>query len=552
MLASQAMLQSGSVDNAIELLEKSLTAEPDNESLKLSLARAYLQAQRAEDAIALTKTIADDQGSFYKDLYLAQGYAATNRASEADARIAALSDRFGDNPTVMVLIGDFNAQRNDMEQAGDYYRRAIELDSKNIPARLGLGRIAAASGDTAAAANYFQSVLDDAPDNANALISFAGLKAADGDLEGSERLLLKVLETGDKSPLPRLMLAKIYQQQGDALRVEQSAQEAARLGEGNADVQLSVGDILMSIGEPRAALAYLKKATVLAPESSAASYSLARAQLSLGQPVEARESLDRSLNIEPDGLRASITLALIELGNGNSERALQIANRLQETYPDNPGPVSLAASVHMSQQSFADATELYRKAYSMSPSGASARGAYQAAQSAGLDNAERELELWVAQSPEDHASKLILAQHYTRSGENNKSVAVYEDVIAATDDNPIALNNLAWAYFEMGDDRAESLARRAYELRPDVASIADTLGWILVRKGNLDEGMPMIEEAAAKVPDSPAFRYHLAFAKSESGERAESLEILRKLVRTDVDFSERADAESLLNRMEAE
>ena len=90
-------------------------------------------------------------------------------------------------------------------------------------------------------------------------------------------------------------------------------------------------------------------------------------------------------------------------------------------------------------------------------------------------------------------------------------MAIYEDVIAAADENVIALNNLAWAYFEMGDDRAESLARRAYELRPDVSSIADTLGWILVKKGNLAEGLPLVEEAAAKAPDSAAIRYHLAY-----------------------------------------
>ena len=419
-------------------------------------------------------------------------------------------------------------------------------------ARLGLGRIAATSGDTAAAVNYFQAVLDDAPDNVAALISLANLKAMDGDLEGSEQLLQQALETGDKSPLPRLMLARIYQQQGDSIRAEQSAQEAARLGERNAKVQLDVGDILMSIGEPRAALAYLNAATRLAPRSSMAWYSLARAQLSLDQAIDARASLDRSLDIEPNGLRASVTLALIELGDGNSERASQIADRLREIYPDNPGPINLAASIHMSQKRFADASELYRKAYGMSPSGALARSSYQAAQSAGLDDAARELELWVAQNPDDFGSKLILAQHYTSSGAEVKSVALYEEVIAGADDNVIALNNLAWTYFEMGDDRAESLARRAYELRPDVASIADTLGWILIKNGKLTEGMPLVEEAVAKSPDNASIGYHLAFAKSESGARSESLQILRELLQSEADFGERADAESLLNRLEAE
>ncbi|MDZ7644748.1 MAG: tetratricopeptide repeat protein [Woeseiaceae bacterium] len=75
-------------------------------------------------------------------------------------------------------------------------------------------------------------------------------------------------------------------------------------------------------------------------------------------------------------------------------------------------------------------------------------------------------------------------------------------------DNFTALNNLAWLYFTSGDSRAEALARRAYEAAPDNGSVADTLGWILVSNGSLDEGVDLLRRAVELSDGRATIRYH--------------------------------------------
>ena len=97
-----------------------------------------------------------------------------------------------------------------------------------------------------------------------------------------------------------------------------------------------------------------------------------------------------------------------------------------------------------------------------------------------------------------------------------------------------------------GDPRAEQLARRAYELRPDSSAVTDTLGWILVKKGNLGEGVALLRKAAGLEGATPDVRYHLAAALAESGEKNEARSILEALLESEESFASKGEAESLL------
>jgi cellulose synthase operon protein C len=74
-------------------------------------------------------------------------------------------------------------------------------------------------------------------------------------------------------------------------------------------------------------------------------------------------------------------------------------------------------------------------------------------------------------------------------------------------------------------DRARQLVTEfANSANPN---LLDTYGWVLVRRGQYAEALPVLERAAELAPQSPVVRYHLAMAQLNSGQRDRARENLR-------------------------
>jgi tetratricopeptide (TPR) repeat protein len=86
----------------------------------------------------------------------------------------------------------------------------------------------------------------------------------------------------------------------------------------------------------------------------------------------------------------------------------------------------------------------------------------------------------------------------------------------------MALNNLAYLYSEKLNnlDRAHELARRSRELLPDDPRIADTLGWILYRRGEYAQALVHLQESAGRLGQLGEVQYHLGMAHYALGNEA--------------------------------
>ena len=203
----------------------------------------------------------------------------------------------------------------------------------------------------------------------------------------------------------------------------------------------------------------------------------------------------------------------------------------------------------MRTQEYAKAVTAYRRALELQPAAPIAIRAYQAAVRAGEPSPQKNLESWLDQHPGDFAVGLTLAGHYQRQGDSAEAVKMYEQVLEIRPDDPATLNNLAWALHETGDPRAEQFARRAYAQGQDQASISDTLGWILVGKGQLEEGVKLLKAAANGAPGNREIQYHLAVGLANSGKKAESRKILEKLLEEPESTKWETDARRLLDTL---
>ena len=80
---------------------------------------------------------------------------------------------------------------------------------------------------------------------------------------------------------------------------------------------------------------------------------------------------------------------------------------------------------------------------------------------------------------------------------------VYENVLSVAPNFPLALNNLAALYSEhLGQlDKAYDLAQKAREAVPNEPNIADTLGWILFKKGDYGNALRLLQQSSSKLPE---------------------------------------------------
>src|SRR5262249_930494 len=88
----------------------------------------------------------------------------------------------------------------------------------------------------------------------------------------------------------------------------------------------------------------------------------------------------------------------------------------------------------------------------------------------------------------------------------------YEKLISFAPNYEPALNNLAAIYTDQLQalDKAYEFARRARDQAPTEPHAADTLGWVLFKRGEYRGALPLLQDGAAKLAGQPEIQYHLA------------------------------------------
>lgn len=111
-----------------------------------------------------------------------------------------------------------------------------------------------------------------------------------------------------------------------------------------------------------------------------------------------------------------------------------------------------------------------------------------------------------------------------QAGRWDAALADLKRAVALAPDEPHALNSLAYAQVERGEDlsAARALLERAASLQPQDSAIADSLGWAYVRSGTPARALPLLEKAARGEPFDTTINEHLGDAYWSVGRRYEA------------------------------
>ena len=149
-----------------------------------------------------------------------------------------------------------------------------------------------------------------------------------------------------------------------------------------------------------------------------------------------------------------------------------------------------------------------------------------------------QLQAELSKNPNNASALMTLALVYERMQDYPKARDAYEKLLSINPDFVAALNNLACLYTEQLNnlDKAYELARKARDLQGEDASVGDTLGWVLYKRGEYQQALTILQESAEKAADNPEIQFHLGMTAYMMGQTDVAKAALRKAAGSDKDF----------------
>jgi putative PEP-CTERM system TPR-repeat lipoprotein len=378
------------------------------------------------------------------------------------------------------------------------------------------------------------------------MVSLARLASASERYAEAIAWLEKARETDQTAFGPRLVLAAVYAAMHEFDKSLAIAAEAIDINPQNARVHGILGQSYLARSDYENAADSYSRAAELDPGNAEYVLNLAKSKAMGGDRAAALEILESKTDLTMSHLPSAIAMANLKAEQGDMESAMDIAGQLSARYPENAMVRSLAAELELRRGNEEKAVRLYDEVLAMERTSRFSRRAYQIRSLVGHEDPFEPLLSFLQERPLDSNMRFYLARAYERAGDRQNAARQYEEVIGQDPGNVVAVNNLAINYAELDDDRAEVTARRAFELQPENSAILDTLGWILIQNGKLDEGIEFLRDALNARRDDPNISFHLASGLVAAGQAAEAREILQSIIARNSEFNSKAQAEALL------
>ena len=270
---------------------------------------------------------------------------------------------------------------------------------------------------------------------------------------------------------------------------------------------------------------------------------------------EAREAFQKAAQLAPDNLAIMDQLVELDLLDKHFDAAREIVRRQFEKTPDAPAAHSFQGKILAAEGKLDAAEAELQKTLQLDPNYSSAYDllvqTYIAANK--LPQAVSQLQAELSKNPNNTSALMTLGLVYEQMKDYPKERDAYEKLLAINPNFISALNNLAYLYTERLNDlnKAYELARKAHDLQPQDASIGDTLGWVLYKRGDYQQALTILQESAEKAPDNPEIQFHLGMTAYMMGQVDLAKVALRKAANAAKDFEGKDESKRRLASLDS-
>ena len=535
------------------VLQDAITHDPNNASLKGDLIRVEDEMNGVDAAVAKAQSLAkDDPNSNMYYLVAAELYEKAGRTPDA---IAILEKTVAARPSDDALISalaQLYRRTGEPGKAEGVLATRLKADPKDAAIRVVLASLYLNTGQIADAKKLYTELSSQRPNDAASLLGLAEVAAREKNWSEAKDYIDRARAAAPNDPAPEIALVNLYGTQQDWKDAAATANELAERFPFNSEVLDAKGRVQIAKSDKEGAIATYKRIHELSPDSLPFLSRYLALLNSAKELPQARTVLQTALARDPKNSQLKGDLIRIEAEIEGLEAGLAKARAFAQADPGNPVYDMVSAELLEKAGRDADAIMLLEKAVAARPSEDNLVAALARlyARTAELGKAEAVLNSRLKMEPKDLVIRSTLASIYLDQKKYDNAIDEFTRIIADYPANSAALNNLAWLYQQKGDlVEARELAERATAASPRVPQIDDTLGWILLAQGDAQKALTYLSAASLSAPGNPDIQYHLAVALHRVGRQADAQATLENLLGSGASFSDKAEAEKLLQEL---
>jgi len=536
----------GRFEQAIEALEDGVAQSETKVELIYQMASLYRISDMPEKENALIRRATQESpdsvsAQLVLSAYLGRQGDLAGALESARAAVAIEPDNRPAQLREAELLVDMGYGDSDKEkiQAGRAIVDAVLEEEPDSPeAHFVSAKVELSEGDIESAKASLETVLQTRPDWAQARYVLGTALAASGELSRARVELARAIEIDPQLPNARKLLVKIHAQLGEHEFAIELGREYLERQPDDVDVRIIVGQSLIRIGRGQDAYAEVEKI----PEErrdAAALFALGRLDIAFGRVELGADRLRRADELMPGNPQVLRALVKLDRASGKLDASVARITKAVEAAPDDSEIAEVNAEVKMAIGDEAGARAALARAIELESRNVTAQLALAELEgrAGNLAGMIAVMERAAVAVPESSDLQYRLAVAYERNHQRREAIDAYEKSISLNTDLAIAKNNLAYLLAESGGDldRALELAQQAKEQLPDDANSADTLGWVLLKRGVPSAAIGYLEEAAERFPSNAAevqgiVRNHLAEAYEKNSEASKAVSESRKSV----------------------
>ena len=470
-------------DFAAQQFLRALSSDPTNAEIRQQAFVAALLAGRPE-AARLAQMMPDDQAA---QLMLGGADARAGRWEQAETRFASMPRQGLTQVLQPVLLAWAQAGEGRTEVALATLATAVDAQRFRALFTLHGAMIADLGKRPAEAARLYRiAVAEFGGTNLQLARQVASWQMRQGYPADAQQTLAVLFEA-----TPEIAIA------GAALEATISERQVRNPADGMAEAYLTLAAALR--GQERAAFSLMlsQLALDLRPDFTAARLLVAELHDGRGRQEQALRALATVAASDPLIAVVRLRQALLMDKLGNTTDALRQIEQLGRDLPKRPEAPTAQGDLLRQKKRYAEAVAAYDRAITLIPHPPQrANWPLYYSRGIALDRARQ----W-----ERAEADLLLA-------------------LELQPDQPFVLNYLGYSWTEQGRNftRARQMIERAVQIRPNDGEITDSLGWVLLRQGDVRGAVKYLERAVELEPEDSTINGHLGDAYWAAGRKLEA------------------------------
>ena len=359
-------LKQNSIDEAIELLTQ-VSTNPNIESkaqlnAKSLLAEIYLSQDKTDQALDIVnKNLAADPAHEASRIVLVKQHLGASRFNEAISELRTVLRTSPNSESALILLGKAQAANGSELLADDAYRQVLDANPYNVDAAIPVVRRMLSSGDVERADQIVTKVITRNPNEQRLRMLLAQIKVMKRDWSGSKSLVEGLKGKGESSAYLEYLSGRIFQGQGQYERAVEKYLSSIKKQNDFSPALQALAASYLQLGKGEAFIEFINQYQS-ENKDNILSYSIASmVHRDMGDQQKAIAQLEKGLSVDSTWEDGYINLARMHVVMGNHDKAIETYKKARAAIKNSVRIELLLAILYEQKGRYEEAAATYEQ-----------------------------------------------------------------------------------------------------------------------------------------------------------------------------------------------